>query len=83
MPFHSEEEFEYLEQRLKAALEEWDPEKPRRWLARYGGLDALGLGNGITAQRYKTLLSQAIALTKRKRRVGGSDSLPNFDYPLW
>ena len=83
MAFNNYEDNAYLELQLKTALDSWDPAKPRRWLARYGGLPALGIGNGEAAKKYKTLLMQAQALTQRKRRAEGGDSLPNINYPLW
>ena len=71
MAFNNDEDNAYLELQLKTALDSWDPAKPRRWLARYGGLPALGIGNGGAAKKYKTLLMQAQALTQRKRRAEG------------
>ncbi|WP_429216975.1 hypothetical protein [Aeromonas veronii] len=83
MPFNNDEDNAYLDLQLKMALDSWDPAKPRRWLARYGGLPGLGIGTGVVAKEYKALLVQAQALTQRKRRVDGGDSLPNINYPLW
>ena len=37
MPFNNDEDNAYLDLQLKMALDSWDPAKPRRWLARYGG----------------------------------------------
>ena len=65
MPFNNDADNAYLDQQLKTALDNWDPAKPRCWLARYGGLPGLGIGNGVSVQEYKTLL--ALALTQRKR----------------
>ena len=54
MSFNNDADNAYLEILLKTALNSWDPIKPRRWLARYGGLPGLGIGNGVSAQEYKT-----------------------------
>ena len=83
MPFNNDEDNAYLDLQLKMALDSWDPAKPRRWLARYGGLPGWGIGTGVVAKEYKALLVQAQALTQRKRRADGGDSLPNVNYPLW
>ena len=83
MPFNNDEDNAYLDLQLKMALDNWDPAKPRRWLARYGGLPGLGIGTGVVAKEYKALLVQAQALTQRKRRTDGGDSLPIIYYPLW
>lgn len=42
MPFNNDADNAYLDQQLKTALDNWDPAKPRCWLARYGGLPGLG-----------------------------------------
>lgn len=82
MPFNNDADNAYLDQQLKTALDNWDPAKPRRWLARYGGLPGLGIGNGVSAQEYKTLLAQALELTQRKRRAEEGDSLPEVIYQV-
>lgn len=82
MPFNNDADNAYLDQQLKTALDNWDAAKPRRWLARYGGLPGLGIGNGVSAQEYKTLLAQALALTQRKRRSEEGDSLPEVIYQV-
>jgi hypothetical protein len=82
MPFNNDADNAYLDILLKTALNSWDPSKPRRWLARYGGLPGLGIGNGVSAQEYKALLAQALALTQRKRRVEEGDSLPEVIYQV-
>lgn len=82
MPFNNDADNAYLELLLKTALNSWDPSKPRRWLARYGGLPGLGIGSGVTAKEYRDRLAQAIALTQRKRRADESDSLPEVTYRI-
>ncbi len=83
MPFNSYEENTYLDRLLREAIKRWDPVKPRRWLARYGSLHALGIGNGDGAQRYREIQAQAIALTRRGKRPESTGSLPNIIYPDW
>lgn len=78
MPSNNDVESAELDRLLKTALDSWEPTKPRRWLARYGGLPGLGIGNGVVALEYKVLLAQALALTQRKRRPEESDSLPEI-----
>ncbi|OLF56960.1 hypothetical protein BTN33_21565 [Aeromonas veronii] len=39
----------------------------------------MGIGNGVAAKKYKTLLMQAQALTQRKWRAEGGYSLPNIN----
>lgn len=82
MPFNNDADNDCLDEQLKIALDNWDVAKPRRWLARYGGLPGLGIGNGVSAQEYKALRAQALALTQRKRRVRESESLPDVIYPV-
>jgi hypothetical protein len=67
MPFKNNADNAELDLLLKTALNCWDPSKPRRWLARYGGLPGLGVGYGVTAKKYRERLAQAIALTQRKK----------------
>ncbi|MGL4752295.1 MAG: hypothetical protein ACRCXB_07760 [Aeromonadaceae bacterium] len=74
MPFNSYEENTYLDRLLREAIKRWDPVKPRRWLARYGSLHALGIGNGDGAQRYREIQAQAIALTRRGKRPESTGS---------
>ncbi|MFB2875126.1 hypothetical protein [Aeromonas jandaei] len=83
MPCNSYEENTYLDRLLREAIKRWDPVKPRRWLARYGSLHALGIGNGDCAQRYREIQAQAIALTRRGKRPESTGSLPNIIYPDW
>jgi hypothetical protein len=67
MPFNNDADNAYLDQQLKTALDNWDPAKPRCWLARYGGLPGLGIGNGVSAQEYKTLLALAPSVNSTKK----------------
>lgn len=83
MPFNRHEENIYLDRLIREAIKCWDPTKPRRWLARYGGLHALGIGNDDGAQRYREIQAQAIALTRRGTRPESTSSLPNIIYPDW
>ena len=83
MPLNRHEENSYLDRLLRNATKCWDPAKPRRWLARYGSLHALGIGNGDGAQRYREIQAQAIALTRRGKRPESTGSLPNIIYPDW
>ena len=63
MPFNSREENTYLDIVIREALKNWDPAKPRRWLARYGSLHTLGIGHGDNAQKYRDIQAQALLLT--------------------
>lgn len=82
MPFNNDADNAYLDLQLKRALDNWDPAKPRRWLARYGGLPSLGIGNSISAQEYKALLAKALSLTQRKRLTEEGDHLPESTYQI-
>lgn len=83
MPCNRREDKSYLDMLLKQAIKGWDPAKPRRWLARHGGLHILGIGNSDLAQRYSALQTQAVALTRRDKRPESTGSLPDLIYPNW
>ncbi|WP_368195280.1 hypothetical protein [Aeromonas sp. R2-2] len=83
MQFNSREENTYLDIVIREALKNWDPAKPRRWLARYGSLHTLGIGHGDNAQKYRDIQAQALLLTRRSKRPESTGSLPNIIYPDW
>lgn len=62
------------DERVIEAVSFWDPNKPRRWLAKYGGL--VCMSNDATAQRYRFLRNEAKALTARKWLIEQGDCLP-------
>lgn len=83
MPFNRYEDSVYLDRLLQEAINQWDPAKPRRWLARYGGLNVLGIGRSDCARKYRELQVQAAVLTRRKRCPESTHSLPDIAYPDW
>lgn len=49
---------------LQEAINAWDPQKPRRWLARYGGINSKGIG--ALGRKYCQLRYIATLNTQRK-----------------
>ncbi|MNF77207.1 hypothetical protein D3C84_593470 [compost metagenome] len=65
------------EQVIEAVLY-WNPSKPRRWLAKYGGL--VCMSNDDVAQRYRSLRNEARARTERKWLSEMGDCLPETTF---
>lgn len=69
------------DERVIEAVLRWDPSKPRRWLAKYGGL--VCRSNDGDAQRYRLLRDEAKALTTRKRLCDEGDCLPEATFRVF
>ncbi|TNH98342.1 hypothetical protein CF104_16605 [Aeromonas jandaei] len=57
---YSEETDRDLDARLREAIDNWDPRRPRRWLAKYGGWRVEK--RSVLTQRYCALRDEAQAL---------------------
>lgn len=62
------------DERVREAVLCWNPNRPRRWLAKYGGL--VCMGGDDNAQTFRLIRSAAEALTARKRLCEEGDCLP-------
>jgi len=71
---------EYQNQQVWEAIRHWDPQKPRRWLAKYGNLSGMLSGEG--AQRYRALKEEARALTARSWTSEQGDHMPEVTYRI-
>lgn len=71
---------EYLNEQMCEAIRNWDPQKPRRWLAKYGNLT--GILSGDNAQRYRALRDEAKTQTARRRSSEQSDHMAEFTYRI-
>lgn len=71
---------EYLNKQVWEAIRNWDPKKPKRWLAKYGNLSGMLSGEG--AQRYRVLKEEARALTARHRTNEQGDHMPEVTYRI-
>lgn len=71
---------EFVEQRrlLKEAISEWRPDRPRRWLYRYGGINSKG--EGEYNKKYRDLHRLAL---KSLRRASSSASGGLPSHILW
>ena len=54
-----------LDKKLYEAIKHWRPDRPRRWLLKYGSWPAEGTGTLV--ERYRTLKEEAKALLVRPR----------------
>lgn len=71
---------EYLSQQMREAINNWDPQKPRRWLAKYGNLT--GILSGERAQHYRALREEAKSLTARRPSSEQSDHMADVTYRI-
>jgi hypothetical protein len=71
---------EYLNEQVMDAIRHWDPQKPRRWLAKYGNLT--GILSGENAPRYRALKEEARALTARRWTREQGDHMPEVTYRI-
>lgn len=55
---------------LLNAIANWRPDRPRRWLAKYGSLPADG--KGCVVERYRRIRKEAEAMCSRHRVYGSS-----------
>ena len=71
---------EYLNEQVREAIRNWDPQKPRRWLAKYGNIT--GILSGENTQRYRALREEAKTLTARRKSSEQSDHMAEFTYRI-
>ncbi len=64
---------------LYEAIKLWRPDRPRRWLAKYGSWSAEG--RGPLAERYRALRHEAERLLLRLR-VESANGLPSHAFNL-
>ena len=64
---------------LHEAIKQWRPDRPRRWLAKYGSWPAEG--RGPLAERYRALRREAERLLVRPR-VESANGLPSHTFNL-
>lgn len=66
------------DERVIEAVLCWNPNRPRRWLAKYGGL--VCMGGGGYARHYRLLRDEAKTLTARNRLREEGDCLPETTF---
>lgn len=59
------EHLAHIDALLQEAISQWQPEQPRRWLAKYGGWAFEG--NNPLVLEYRAIRRQAMQLLKRRR----------------
>ncbi len=65
--------------KLHEAIKQWRPDRPRRWLAKYGSWPAEG--RGPLAERYRALRREAEMLLARPR-IESANGLPSHVFNL-
>lgn len=63
--------YEEADERLTLAIRDWNPTRPRRWLAKYGDLSCISKSG--EEQHYRMLRSEAMASINRKKRSVDGD----------
>ena len=64
---------------LRKAIMDWRPDRPRRWLTKYGNWPVEGRGS--LAERYRTIRLEAKALLARPR-IDSANGLASHTYHL-